>query len=107
MYSDDTRAPNSNECAYNGRKMSNVITNIKASSYVDQVCIGCDDDDEFDSLKPTSNKEGRVKIGLEINIPGHEIWPEIDLEDVLVFARKHCNGIFERVYRDVRGLRES
>ena len=101
MYPDDTRKPNSNECVYNGRKLSNTIANVKASAHVDQVCIGCNNDDEFDCLVPTSGKEGRVKIGLEINTPGREDWPEIDLEDVLVFSRKYCNGIFERILKEI------
>jgi len=100
MYHDDDRRPNSNECAFNGRKMSNIVTDVKCSPYIDQVCIGTDDDDEYDSLLPNSKKEGRIKIGLEINTPGAECWPEIDLEDVLKFAQKHCNGIFERIQKE-------
>jgi len=60
MYPDDTRKPNSNECVYNGRKLSNTIANVKA-----------------------------------------EDWPEIDLEDVLIFSRKYCNGIFERILKEI------
>ena len=101
MYDDDKRQANSNECLYNGRKFSNIVANIKASEYIDQVCIGADNDDTFDSIAKKSQKEGRIKIGLEINIPNKEIWPEIDLEDILVFARKYCNGIYERILEEV------
>ena len=101
MYDNDNRKANSNECVYNGRELSDTITDIKASEYVDQVCIGADNDDEFDCLSDKSEKEGRIKIGLEINILDNEIWPEIDLEDVLVFARKYCNGIYERILKEV------
>lgn len=103
MYKDDKRKSNSNECIYNGRKLSNVVANIKASHNVDQVCIGADDDDEFDALVEKSPKEGRIKIGLECAtvLPGEMLWPEIDLEDILRFARKYCNGIYERILEEV------
>jgi len=98
MYTDDTRPHNSSECIYNGRKLSNVVADIKCSPEIDQVCIGADDDDQFDAFKP--GKSGRIKIGLEINTPGKECWPEIDLEDVLRFAKKYCSGIYERVGKE-------
>lgn len=95
MYRDDERLPNSNECVHNGRKLSNTVAQVKASERIVQVCIGADDDDQFDALVENSPKEGRVKIGLEI--AGGEDWFEIDLEDILRFARKYCNGVYERV----------
>ena len=104
IYDNDKRNANSNECRYNGRKLSNIVSNIKASAYIDQICIGADNDDSFDAIAENSQEEGRIKIGLEINIPGKEIWPEIDLEDVLVFARKYCNGIYERIRAEVKPL---
>ena len=102
MYNDDERLPNSNECVHNGRKLSNTVAQVKASERVVQVCIGADDDDQFDALVEKSPKEGRVKIGLEIE--GRKDWFEIDLEDVLRFAKKYCNGIYERVRDEEKEL---
>ena len=100
MYSDDDRIHNSNECSYNGRKLSNVIADIKCSTEIAQVCIGAEEDDQFDALSEESEKSGRIKIGLEIDTPGAETWLEVDLEDVLRFAKTYCSGIYERVAKE-------
>ena len=101
MYCDDDRPPNSNECSFNSRKMSNIVAKVKCSPFIDQVCIGADDDDEFNCLSEKSKKAGRIKIGLEINTSVAECWPELDLEDILIFAKTYCNGIYERISKEV------
>lgn len=102
MYNDDNRLPNSNECIYNGRKLSAAVPNIKTSKDIEAIFIGADDDDEFDSLVEKSPEEGRIKIELQMTTPDEIACPQIDLEDVLRFARKNCNGIYERVQNEVK-----
>lgn len=86
------RTPNSHECAYGGYKLSNIDPKIEASSWseLDLLSIGTNEDDTYYA---NSGKSGRVKI--EVNDCA------LDLEDVLVFARKYCNGIYVRVMREV------
>lgn len=89
---------NSQECRYFGYKLSSLVTCIGASENVHNISIGCADDDEFYSKKISSTEEvpektGRVQIEIETN---HDI-VFIDLEDVLRFARRYCNGIYHRI----------
>ncbi len=89
------RAPNSKECAYGGYKLSSICADIECFD-VDgipalQVVIGCDEDDTFYS---DSDKQGRVKIGIELD----NNLITLDLEDVLVFAKKHCYAMYCRIY---------
>lgn len=91
-----SRPSNSQECAYGGYKLANIIPEIetRTSTPVEGLSIGCDEDDTFYA---GSGKQGRVEIevttGLDV--------VALDLEDVLVFARKYCSGIYERVLREV------
>lgn len=86
------KKPNSQECAYSGYKLSSITPNIDviASTEIDTLSIGSDDDDTF---YENSGKSGRVKlyVGTQLDIV------EIDLEDVLIFERKYCTGIYDRI----------
>lgn len=86
---------NIQECAYGGYKLSDIITDIDKSDDIVEVYIGCEEDDSH--LKIDDNI-GRVKINLELKDGSFSY---IDLEDVLIFARQYCNGIYERVWNDV------
>jgi len=92
---------NSLECVYGGYKLSsfNVDIDVKASTEIDTLCIGSDDDDSF---YENSGKSGRIKlyVGTQLDIV------EIDLEDILVFARKNCAGIYKRVFEEVEETKE-
>jgi hypothetical protein len=70
---------NSQECSFFGRKLSNI--DIGRSEGWD-ISIGCDDQ--------------RVMITLDCYGDGLDI----DLEDLLAFAAKHCRGIVERVLKE-------
>lgn len=86
------KKPNSQECAYGGYKLSNLDTGIDvvASTEIDTLSIGSEEDDTF---YDGSGKSGRVKlyVGTQLDIV------EIDLEDILTFARKYCAGIYDRI----------
>jgi hypothetical protein len=90
---------NSHECSYGGYKLSCIVPDIEHTANVVQVYMGCDDDDTFYT---ESGKSGRVQIGIELD-DGQ--MAQIDLEDVLRFARAHCTGIYERVMYRVKPLR--
>lgn len=92
------RTPNSQECLYRGYKLSNIEANIETNGMI-QVCVGCYDDDTFYS---NNCKCGRVKVTIE----SENEYYEIDLEDILVFARQHCNGIYERVLHSIKPCSE-
>lgn len=86
---------NSDECIAGGYKLSCLVTEIGCSENVQQVSIGCDDDDTF---YDGAGKSGRVEI--EIEMTDGQL-ASIDLEDVLRFARSYCNGIYERVLMEM------
>jgi hypothetical protein len=101
------REPNSHECIYFGRKLSNTDTDIEVTpkDYDAVVTIGSECDDEI--YFPPVLKDGeemlkeRVKMYLEADTQNDEIHVfEVDLEDVLMFAAKNCAGIYKRVYED-------
>ena len=102
------REPNSHLCAYFGRKLSNVVTNIQTiDNKGDYVVIGSDRDDEiyFDVIEnkfvaPKPMLKERVTLTILSNF-GNEM--EIDLEDVLAFSAEYCEGIMIKVMQD-RGL---
>ena len=95
------RTPNSKECAYGGYKLSSICTDIECFD-VDgipalQVVIGCDEDDTFYS---DSDKQGRVTIEIELE----DNLITLDLEDVLVFAKKYCSTMYSRINNDAQSL---
>lgn len=104
------RKPNTQECAYYGRKLGNVICDdIKTS--IGTVCIGSDNDDQIYFGESLEDGEEMLKERVTITVmhdgdvvngvtQEHEI--EVDLEDVLRFAAKHCRGIYERVLKEVK-----
>jgi hypothetical protein len=91
-----TRPSNSQECAYGGYKLSAIEPEIeiRASTEVDVLSAGCEDDDTF---YEDAGKSGRVQLQVGTALDT----VSIDLEDVLVFARKYCSGIYERVLREI------
>jgi len=113
------RLPNSQECMYFGRKLSNIICNditipqnhIETSNEV-YVCIGPDRDDEIywddNNLAAGPTLKERVVIHCinedEKNNGENGYAFDIDLEDVLRFAAKYCRGIYERVSEETKGL---
>ena len=107
------RKPNSQECIFFGRKLSNISCDeIEVSD--GYVAIGSDSDDEIFFHKndlgeltlPADALRERVTITC-INDGGSDVEPEgegwcfdIDLEDILRFAAKNCRGIYMRVLRE-------
>ena len=101
------RPPNSHECGYFGRKLSNVSTDsIKTSLNEGELYVGteCDDEIYFGECLGENEEmlKERVKIYIE-HYPDdyHLSQIEIDLEDLLRWSRKHCSGIYERVFNEV------
>lgn len=100
-----TNKPNSQECAYYGRKLSDIrCDNIRTSAKY--VVIGSDRDDEIYFGEALKAGEEMLQERVELSVlydtdEGDERNIEIDLEDILVFARRYCNGIYERIARDV------
>lgn len=102
------RKPNSHECAYYGRKLGNVICDeIEVS--LGYVVIGSDRDDEIYWGKCLNGDKEMLKERVVItaihdgfDIDSGEVGHcfDIDLEDILRFAAKHCNGIYTRVMRE-------
>lgn len=90
------REPNSHECLYFGRKLSNIITNIESSAASD-IYIGSDKDDEI--YFPPVLKEGEemLKERVTLDISNGEFYDSLDLEDILRFAATNCKGIYARV----------
>ncbi len=88
------RPPNSHECEYNGRKLTNVDCNTEINC--GEIHIGSDQDDEISIYEDNVLRE-RVKIFI-LDHTLEEI--SIDLEDVLRFAVKNCYGIYERVFME-------
>ena len=99
------RTPNSQECLYFGRKLSNVETGVEVSlgtpSYrLDTertyAVIGSDRDDEiYDPVVIDEPDHEMLKERVKIYLPEEGL--EIDLEDVLRFAFENCRGIWDRV----------
>lgn len=112
------RDPNSHECEFFGRKMSNFITDTPdlKDHYVQTskgyVVIGSDSDDEiYDSDGPDMLKQ-RVKIYYLyepeqqlVDAEGYvdqNFYVEIDLEDILRFSANSCRGIYTRVLEETK-----
>lgn len=95
---------NSHECYAFAYKLSNVDTGINAycnGAVIEQITIGCERDDEFYNVNGKPELTDRVMLDVDIDL-GEIIGAAVslDLEDILVFARKHCNGVYERVMRE-------
>ncbi len=107
--------PNTQECIYFGRKMSNICCDHIDVS-VGYIGIGSDNDDEiyFDIVKKDGIEhyvenertlKERVKItvihdGTETLDYADGFVTEIDMEAILKFAAENCRGIYERVMED-------
>lgn len=107
------RKPNTQECLYFGRKLSNIsCDDIEVSE--GYVAIGSVRDDEIffhesnlgELILPEHALKERVTITC-INDGGNDVDPKgegwyfnIDLEDVLRFAARNCMGIYMRVLRE-------
>jgi len=105
------RKPNSQECAYYGRKLSNVATDdIQCRDRDCYVVIGSDRDDEIyfstekgDFLpKYEDMLKERVKLYVFSECMSKEYDNEIDLEDLLKFCAVNCTELYERVLSDKR-----
>ncbi len=99
---------NSQECAYLGYKLSCIDTGVEVKDgYLN---IGCDDDDTFYKRGGKPENTGRVTVSVNTmqNRPMNDLCEvyessvQFDLEDLLVFAKKYCTGIYERVNKEVR-----
>lgn len=94
------RPPNTQECIYFGRKLSSLDTDIESNAH--SVCIGSPNDEAIyfgDCLEPGEDlSRERVTIYAEVD----DVEVKLDLEDILVFAKKYCNGIFERVAMEAK-----
>lgn len=89
------RTPNSKECLNNGLGMYNIPTNIGAEASWQynnlETMIGCFDCDELND--DGTHSEGRIEISVDIY--GRILW--LDLEDILVFAKKYCPAMYWRI----------
>jgi hypothetical protein len=101
------REPNSQECEYFGRKLSNHCCNDVEVSGNAYLSIGSERDDEiyFNEADGKYTPEDgmikeRVLLSVSENVLGFSA--EIDLEDLLRFAAKNCAGIYERVYKETK-----
>ena len=96
------RKPNTQECEFFGRKMTSIVCDVENNCT--EIHIGHNNDDLIyfgDNLRLTGGemRKERVTIYLE-NFVNQEV--EVDLEDVLRFAAKHCRGIYERVLKETK-----
>jgi len=113
-----SRKPNTQECTFFGRKLSNNSCDDIAVSE-GYVAIGSDSDDEIffhkndlgELILPEGAVRERVTITC-INDGGNDVEPDgegwcfdIDLEDVLRFAARNCRGVYMRVLREESGSR--
>lgn len=95
------KKPNTQECVFFGRKMSNILPDIDIHVGW-SICIGSDRDDEI--YFPPVLKHGeemlkeRVKVMIEDD--GGK-YCEFDLEDLLKFAAVNCKGIYDRVASEI------
>ena len=89
------RSPNSQECIYFGRKLSDIVTDIESSVGIE---IGSETDDKI--YFPPVLKEGEEMLKERVKIYTED-GQDIDLEDVLRFAAKYCRGIYDRVGDEV------
>ena len=88
----NSRKPNNSECIYNGHKLSCIETEIECNDKDVYISIGHEKDDTFYKNKDME----RIAITFERNKP-NLFYFNIDLEDVLRFAKQNCNGIYERI----------
>jgi len=114
------REPNSHECEYFGRKLSNHCCNDVETSGNSYLSIGSERDDEI-YFKEVNGKyvqeDDMIKDRVTISVLDDETeiysttskesyrvsyMAEIDLEDLLRFAAKNCAGIYERVYKETK-----
>ena len=104
-----TRQPNTQECVYFGRKLSNVVCDSIESNA--DLCIGSENDDSIyfdvlDNVLTMTDETVKERVFLYVNSSGdspnyteHEEY-KIDLEDLLKFAAENCNGIYKRVLKE-------
>jgi hypothetical protein len=101
------RKPNSQECAYFGRKLSSIVCDDIYRHVGWDLCIGSDQDDEIYFPPVLKSNEVMLKERVMISVESDSgAFCEIDLEDVLRFARLYCNGIYERVLTEVNPYKE-
>lgn len=93
--------PNSQECIFYGRKLSNILCddiNVEKG----YVSIGSENDDEIYFGECLEDNKEMIKGRVLITVMDDDCCCiDIDLEDILKFARKNCNGIYERVMKEV------
>ena len=99
------REPNSHECIYYGRKLSNVVCDIEARDF--DICIGSYSDDSIYFNECLAAGEEMLKERVMMSVEGWAdgeglVHVEIDLEDILRFSAKNCRGIYERVLKETR-----
>lgn len=100
------RNPNTQECAYFGRKLSNTsCDNIQVS--LGYVVIGSEKDDEIHFGECLEDGEAMLEERVKITLlyepdEGDGFVSQIDLEDVLRFAAQNCSGIYKRIYEEYK-----
>ena len=99
------RKPNSQECSYYGRKLSNTICE-EIQHNADYLYVGSENDDLIYFGKALPDNEEMLKERVKISVEVVDAILEIDLEDVLKFASKYCSGIYNRVYTEAKGQHE-
>jgi hypothetical protein len=89
------REPNTQECAFYGRKLSNTVFEGEADG---NVCIGSDNDDSiyFHDCEYGDVLKERVTVHVDFGLE----CGEIDLEDLLKFCAEHCRELMIRVLEE-------
>ena len=103
------RNTNTQECLYFGRKLSGICCDGIETSQ-GYVCIGSDRDDEIYFNEELGADQDMLKDRVKISaIYEPEIGDEegycvdLDLEDVLFFAARYCQGLYRRVLETTMG----
>ena len=92
------KKPNTQECDNFGRKMSLKICNIQVLS--GEICIGSDNDDQifFGGNLKESEEMLTKRVKIYIMDSSYDYYNEIDLEEVLRFAKEHCSKMCDRIF---------
>lgn len=103
------REPNSHECVFFGRKLSNHCLDDVKSDENTYLLVGSENDDEIyfgESLKDGEEMlRERVLVSFHRTIDDNgnecDLSNGFDLEDLLRFAARNCRGIYDRVAKEV------
>lgn len=95
--------PNTHECLYFGRKLSNHMCDDISVNCGD-LSIGSENDDQiyFGDCLDSGEEMIKERVSIIVMKDGDNgFLVDIDLEDVLRFASQNCLGIYKRVLSEV------